>query len=71
MKVTIEVDLQPFLVPNFVRPVEKPGKRDEGFAETVAYPLSDLDSNTLDRLCDQFRNEVFRRAGKEQPLQDR
>lgn len=64
MKVTIQVELQPFTVPDFVRTVERPGKREDGFAETVAYPLSDLDSLTLDRLCEQFRNEVFRKAGK-------
>lgn len=67
MKATLEVALQPFQVPNFVRPVAKPGKKEDGFSETVAYPLSDLDSLTLDRLCEQFRNEVFRKAGKKQP----
>ena len=67
MKATLEVELQPFQVPNFVRPVAKPGKREDGFAETVAYPLSDLDSMTLWRLCKDFTDEVFRKAGKEQP----
>jgi hypothetical protein len=67
MKATLEVDLQPFQVPNFVRPVAKPGKREDGFTETVAYPLSDLDSMTLWRLCENFKNEVFHKAGKEQP----
>lgn len=67
MKATLQVELQPFMVPNFVRPVSKPGKREDGLAETGAYPLSDLDSITLDRLCEQFRSEVFRKAGKEQP----
>jgi hypothetical protein len=33
----------------------------------VAYPLSDLDSMTLWRLCENFKNEVFHKAGKEQP----
>lgn len=67
MKAILEVDLQPFQVPNFVRPVAKPGKREEGFPETLAYPLSDLDSMTLWCLCENFKSEVFRKAGKEQP----
>ena len=67
MKATIQVELQPFTIPNYVRSVERPGKKEDGFVETIAYPLSDLDSFTLDRLCQQFRNEVFRKAGKEQP----
>ncbi len=35
--------------------------------ELPCYPLSDLDSLTLDKLCNDFRDEVFRKAGKEQP----
>lgn len=35
MKATLEVELQPFQVPNFVRPVAKPGKREDGFVEIV------------------------------------
>ena len=67
MKATLEVELQPFQVPSFVYLVAKPSKREDGFAEKAAYPLSDLDSLTLDKLCRQFRDEVFRKAGKSQP----
>lgn len=69
MKVTLEVDLQPFMVPNFVRVVSKPGRKEDGVQELPCYPLSDLDSLTLDKLCRQFRDEVFRKAGKEQPAE--
>lgn len=67
MKATLHVELQPFQTPNFVRAVGKPGQRQDGMQELPCYPLSDLDSMTLDKMCDQFRAEVFRKAGKEQP----
>ena len=67
MKATLQVELQPFQTPNFVRAVQKPGKREDGMHEAPWYPLSDLDSLTLDKLCNAFRAEVFRKAGKEQP----
>jgi hypothetical protein len=70
MKVTLEVDLEPFTVPNFVRARSKPGRRDECMQELPCYPLSDMDSNTLDKLCRVFRDEVFKKAGKGQPPQD-
>lgn len=64
MKATLYVELKPFTVPNFVRAVSNSLDADD---ETVAYPLSSLDASTLDRLCDQFRDEVFKKAGKQQP----
>ncbi len=67
MKATLTVELQPFTTPNFVRAVMPPGKREDGFKETPCYPLSDLDPLTLDKLCEDFRDEVFRKAGKGQP----
>lgn len=62
MKVTLEVEINSFTVPNFVTVAKK-----EGRAAEESIPLSALDSLTLDRLCSDFRNEVFRKAGKEQP----
>lgn len=67
MKATLEVELQPFQTPNFARAVMKPGKREDGMQEAPCYPLSDLDPLTLDKLSSDFRAEVFRKAGKEQP----
>lgn len=62
MKTNIAVEVRPFEVPGFVA---------VGIAgdtkEASALPLSVLDSNDLDRLCRQFRNAVFEKAGKEQP----
>lgn len=67
MKATLEVELQPFTTPNFVRAKPRPCLKQDGLQELPAYPLSDLDSWTLDKLCRDFRDEVFKKAGKEQP----
>ena len=67
MKVKIEIELQPFQAPNYVLVKERPGKREDGFKEGMKFHLSDLDSYTLDKLCNDFRDEVFKKAKKQQP----
>ena len=64
MKINLEVEVEPFQTPNFVRGVKRKGE-DEG----VAYPLELLNAVTLEILCDQFRDEVFRKAKKNRPPQ--
>lgn len=61
MKASLEVVLKPFTTPNFVLMETKVS------GEPASVPLSVVDASTLDRLCDKFRDEVFRKAGKEQP----
>ena len=62
MKHTIE--LQPFTVPNFVRPVSPVRKREDGIIEMPAIPLSELSTETLENMCTEFRDGVFKKAGK-------
>lgn len=69
MKAVLKVELQPFKVPNFVLAAQKRGVRAEGVTGETSYPLSDLDVETLEALCDEFRMEVFMKAGKEPPPQ--
>lgn len=64
MKVQIELDIAPFTVPNFVRRKTSVSGEDE-----TGIPLSDLDPTALSTLCDEFRREVFKKAGKQQPPQ--
>lgn len=59
-----EIEIHPFSVPNFVRPVQKPGSRQDGYSEAPAIPLSELSLQTLEGLCDQFRADVMKKAGK-------
>lgn len=69
MKVSIQVELEPFEVPDFVVAVSEPGVRQDGMQPKQKYPLRNLDSYTLEKLCDDFRSEVFLRAGKSRPPQ--
>lgn len=64
----IKVELRPFSVPNFVIQVMAPGKRQDGFKEAPSYALSELDADTLSEMCDEFRAEIFKKAGKEDPV---
>ncbi len=67
MEVTIKVKLKPFTVPNFVLVDERPQARDEGFKEGRKYALNEIDEYSLAKLCDDFKSEVFRKAGKDMP----
>ena len=70
MKAKIEVELQPFTIPNFVLTVKEPRPKQDCIQEIPKYALSELDTYTLDRLCDEFRDAVFAKAGKQQPPQN-
>lgn len=64
MKIMIELDINPFTVPNFVTVNTRSVVKGESYP---AIALKDIDSETLDRLCRDFRNEVFSKAGKTPP----
>lgn len=66
-KLMLQIELQPFRVPNYVIAVGNPGKREDGFQEAPKYPLSDLSAETLEQMCREFRAEVFRKADKSPP----
>ncbi len=63
----MQIKLRGFTVPNFVVPEVPPLSREEGFHPSGSIPLGDLDPDTLSDLCDQFRFDVFKRAGKADP----
>ena len=60
MKVRVELDVNPFPVPESVK-VNRPWDSGDSI------PLSDIDEWTLMKMCDEFRNEVFKKARKSQP----
>ena len=68
MKVSIEVKIKPFKVPSFVLTEQDAKPRQEGMQEAPKFSLSDLDATTLAKLCDDFTDSVFKKAGKQQPL---
>lgn len=65
----IQVELQPFLVPIYVIVKAKPRPKHEGIIESPKYALDELDAETLDSLCREFRAAVFGRAGIEDPAE--
>lgn len=67
----IKIKLKPFRVPNFVLvDADRVGQRQDGFNPDnngMKFELSQLDEDTLDELCEQFRADVFQKAGKVDP----
>jgi hypothetical protein len=63
-KVYASIELRPFTVPNYVIHKADPIRKLVGFIEAPKSHLSELDADTLSALCDEFRAEVFRKAGK-------
>lgn len=65
MKADLHIEIELFTVPNFARRKQAgTGRGDE-----MSIPLSDLSPETLESLCDEFRREVFKKAGKSRPPQ--
>ena len=63
----MKIELQPMTVPNFVTQKGSVRSREEGFTEAPKYALKDMDTETLDKLCNQFRADVFAKANKTDP----
>ena len=80
MKTSIAIELQAFAVPTSVREKISPHPTVAPVAPSVdphsdlpynkpfigmrEFNLEELDADTLSKMCDEFRNEVFKRAGK-------
>lgn len=65
MKATITVDIIPFPIPDLVRFYVSEtidGELTESFKR-----LDEMDASTLDKLCEEFRYGVFKKAGKNVP----
>ena len=65
MKINIELEVKPFGTPNYVRTSVV------GEEETVndtAIHVRDIDTATLHDLCDEFKRNVFKQAGKEMEI---
>lgn len=59
--------IRPFTVPNFVTEIRPPRPRQEGPKFEEGIPLNELAAETLAELCDHFRAEVFKKAGRKDP----
>ncbi len=67
MKVTIELDLEPFETPDFAIIRSEPKPRQDGFQAINSIPLREIDASILYSLCENFTDSVFRKAGKQRP----
>ena len=63
----MQIELRPIQTPNFIiqKVAEQP--RQAGFQEAPKYAIKDVDAETLSDLCDQFRKDMFAKAGKPDP----
>lgn len=66
----MNIELQPWQTPNFVIGVISARSRQEGFKPDTApkWALKEVDAETLAKMCDDFRAEIFRKANKPDPL---
>lgn len=63
----MRVKLRNFTTPNFAVMEMPPGQRGDGFVQAPSFRLSLLEPEELADLCDRFRAEVFKKAGKSDP----
>jgi hypothetical protein len=63
----MKIQLQPFMVPNYVLALSEPRPRQEGFIEASKWHIREVDEETLSGLCDLFRHDVFMKAEKVDP----
>lgn len=63
----MQIEVQPWLVPNFVTGKMPAGNRQDGIVEPPKWALSDVEPDVLASMCNAFRAEVFRKAGKPDP----
>jgi hypothetical protein len=64
---TIALKVKPWMVPNFVSIEMPPRPKQDGIAALPSIPLKDLPLETLDSLAEQWRTELYAKAGKPLP----
>lgn len=63
----MKLDIQPWQTPNYVIVKMPPRARQDGMIEAPKWELKDVDSETLSKLCDDFRRDVFLKAERVDP----
>ncbi len=63
----IRLKLKPWNSPNYVIAEMPPRLRQDGWTEPAGIPLAEVDADVLAQMCDAFRADVFRKAGKPDP----
>ena len=57
-----ELKLKPLTVPNFVVGVGQASSKGKEWTKYPSYPLSEVDSETLETMCDDFKLAVLAKA---------
>lgn len=68
MDATVKMKLKPLMVPNFAVVQLAPVKREEGFNQAQAVPISELDEDALEALAYGFLIDFYKKAGKRCPF---
>ena len=63
----MNITLLPWQTPNYVIGQMPSRPRQDGIHESPKWHVSEVDAEDLARLCDAFRAEIFRKAGKPDP----
>ncbi len=63
----LDVDVQPWSTPNYVIAKMAPRPRQEGLTCALSWSLNEVDPELLSKLCDEFRADIFRKAGRVDP----
>ena len=63
----MKIYLKPWLTPNYVIGVAPLRPREFDPDAAPKWLLADVDAETLAKMCDDFRVEIFRKAGKPDP----
>ena len=63
MNVKLDIELEPFRIPNYVLVRRKLTKHNEGAAvrEGDSYHISELPIEVLEKLCDEFKANVLKK----------
>lgn len=69
MKAKLDVELKPFKVPSVVVMDAKARPMEDGVKFDTGIPLSYVSAETLEKLCEEFTNAVFKKAGKHRDVQ--
>ena len=63
----MKITFRPFISPHYALEGLSPHPGEAGFTTISARSIRDIDAETLSQMCDDFRADVFRKAGKADP----
>lgn len=63
----MKMKMKPFVVPNFAVMEMPPRLKQDGMRELPSFPIADLPLETLDKLVEELRQNIYEKAGKELP----